>query len=788
MTMLKALLIIMALCFAAQSAAPTVIDTVLVPVKIIKLQSITPQGGDTVYDYYGKINYLLHVGDRDSLNVALDFVPVGGGNAVTPYQVTGDAGTRSLVNGINGQNAVYFRCKITGRPAAQYTARITIAADTGRIEKITDSLVSLMTTQEKVDQLHGTGTRVSPDNTRLNIPGYYMTNGPAGVGVGASGTASAFPSGAAVACTFDTALIFQMGAAIGQETWAKGKYILEAPMINMVRDPRGGRDWEMLGEDPFLAARTSVAYCLGVQSVNCIVMPKHFICNDMETNRNGPTAYSSNISDRTLREIYAMPFEYTVREAKPWSIMSAYNKVNGLYCSSNPHNLTDILKNGWGFRGFVGSDWNSIEPSTIDAANAGQDVEMPGSQFFGPTLLNAVTLNQVTMDRLNDMAKRVVRAKTWAGVIGKLGTTLTQYSSDLKSSAHQQLALQIAHETIVLVKNDTFGTESAPVLPLDKSKTVALVGPYASIARLDASGSGRTTPYMQVSPLQGLTAKLAAGKVLDSTQWQNADAVIAVLGVSGEGEGSDRITAALEPPSGQLSLVNAIVSAGKKCVVVLTGGSAAVQDAWANVPAVVVAWYPGQEQGDALADLLYGDVNPSGRLSATWPATPGQLPTFSSANSIVTYEGPDTGRGYRYYDRSNLKPLYPFGHGLSYTTFAYSNLQISPNPAYSGEDVVVSVDITNTGTIAGDEVAQLYLHENAPVFPRPVKELRGFARTTIQPGAVQTVSFTLREREFAYWDTTRNAFYAQPDAYSVMVGPSSANLPLTGTITLQSPW
>ncbi|MGB7568042.1 MAG: glycoside hydrolase family 3 C-terminal domain-containing protein [Chitinivibrionales bacterium] len=785
--MIKALFLAVILFCTAISAAPTAIDTVLVPVKIVKLQSITIQGGDTIYDYYGKINYFLSVGDQDSLNVGLDFVPVGGGSAVTPYQVTGDAGIRSFVNGINGQNSIYFRCKITGKPSAQYTARVTMTADTSRIEKITDSLVNLMTTQEKVDQLHGTGTRVSPDNTRLNIPGYYMTNGPTGVGVGASGTASAFPSPAAVACTFDTALIYQLGAALGEETWAKDKYIFEAPMINMVRDPRGGRDWEMFGEDPYLAARTSVAYCCGVQSVNCIVMPKHFICNDMETNRSGANAYSSNISERTLREIYAMPFEYTVREAKPWSIMSAYNKVNGLFCSDNAHNLTDILKTDWGFRGFVGSDWNSVQ-STVAAANAGQDLEMPGDTYFGSPLLNAVTLDQVSADRLNDMAKRVVRAKTWAGVIGKLGAAVTQYSSDLKSSAHQQLALQIARESIVLVKNEKFGTETAPVLPLDKSKTVAIVGPYANIARLDASGSGRTYPYLQVPPAQGITAKLAAGNVLDSSQWQAADAVIAVLGVSGEGEGSDRNTATLEPPSGQLALVNAIVAAGKKCVVVLTGGSAAVQDVWSNVPAVVVAWYPGEEQGDALADLLYGDVNPSGRLSATWPAAANQLPTFFSANSAVAYEGPDTGRGYRYDDRCNLKPLYPFGHGLSYSKFQYSNLRISNSPCYVGEDVVVSVDITDSGAIAGDEVAQLYVHENAPDLPRPVKELRGFARVTIAAGATRTVSFTLREREFAYWDTTRKAFYVKPDDYTVFVGPSSANLPVAGTITLQSPW
>lgn len=614
-----------------------------------------------------------------------------------------------------------------------------------------------------------------------------MTNGPAGVCVGSLTTASAFPGGSAVACTFDTALIRQMGAAIGEETWSKGNYILEAPMINLVRDPRGGRDWEMFGEDPYLAARMSVAYSLGVQSVNCIIMPKHFICNDMETNRQ---YYSSNVGERTLREIYAMPFEYTVREAKPWSIMSAYNMVNGSYCSDNAHNLTDILKTDWGFRGFVASDYNSIH-STVAAANAGQDVEMPYANYFGSALLTAVTLKQVDTLRLYDMVKRILRAKAWAGVIGKLGSAVTQYSSDLRSAAHQQLARRIADESIVVVKNEKFAAaDTVPVLPLDKSKTVALVGPYAAMARLDAGGSGKTCPYLQVALPQGISAKIPAGNVLDATQWQNADVVIAILGVSGEGEGNDRSVATLEPPTGQISLVNSIVAAGKKCVVVLTGGSAALQDAWSNVPAVVVAWYPGEEQGDALADVLYGDVNPSGKLSATWPASANQLTPFIFSNDSIPYESPDTGRGYRYFDRCKLTPLYAFGQGLSYTTFTYGNLNINHSPAYVGEDVVVSVDITNTGSIAGDEVAQLYVHENNPdaAFPRPVKELRGFARVTIAPKATQTVSFTLREREFAYWDTQKNAFYAKPDDYTIYVGPSSANLPLTGTITLQSPW
>ena len=760
------------------------------------MYSITTQGVDSTYNYYGKVQYRLRVGDRDSLNIGLDFVPVGGGTIITPWEVIGDAGIKNVVNGINGVNSIYFRCSIVGQPAAQYTARITITADTSRIEKITDSLVNLMSTQDKINQLHGSGTRQSADNTVLKIPGYYMTNGPCGVCTGSTGTASAFPSGAAMTCTFDTSVMYRLGVALGQETWSKGNYILEAPMINMVRDPRGGRDWETFGEDPYLSARLDVAYCQGVQSVNCVAMPKHFICNDMETNRQ---LYSSNISERTLREIYAMPFEYAVKDANVWSVMSAYNKINGSYCSDYSHTLTDILKTDWGFRGFVCSDWMSIK-STIAAANAGQDVEMPNATYFGTALLNAVTLGQVSQDRLNDMVKRVLRAKVWAGVVGKLGqAAVTQYSSDLKSAAHQQLALEIAHKSIVVVKNEKFGTDTVPVLPLNKNATVAIVGPYDSIARMDASQSGKTCPYYWVTPDSGLRGKLGPGKVLSSSQWQSADVVIAFLGVSGEGEGSDRSVATLEPPAGQVSLVSSILAAGKKCIVVLTGGSAAVQDAWANAPAVVVAWYPGEEQGHALADILFGDVNPSGRLSATWPASVSQLPTFSSAGNVVTYEGPDTGRGYRYYDRCNLTPLYPFGHGLSYTTFAYSNLTINPEwgaaGTFAGEDIFVSVDIQNTGTMAGDEVAQLYIHENNPLLPRPVKELRGFARVTLAPSETKTVSFTLHAREFAYFDPSATAPYApsgqfvvQPDGYTIMVGPSSANLPDSATVTLQSPW
>jgi beta-glucosidase len=614
-----------------------------------------------------------------------------------------------------------------------------------------------------------------------------MTNGPSGVCQGASGNATAFPTTIAMSCTFDTSLINRIGIALGKETYAKGKYILEGPMINMVRDPRGGRNWETFGEDPYLTAKLAVAYCKGVQSVGCVAMPKHFIANDMELNRN---TYTSNLSERTLREIYAMPFEYACKEGKAWSVMSAYNKVDSLYSSDNKHILTDLLKSGWGFRGFVCSDWNSVK-STVAAANAGQDVEMPGATYFGTGLANAVLLNQVSQTRLSDMVKRLLRTKVWANVVGKLGeSSVIQYTTDLKSAAHQQLALEAAQKSMVLVKNQKFGTETSPVLPLNKNTiaTVAVVGPYAQVARYSGAGSGKTCPYFGITPLDGIKAKLGSAKVLDSAMWRNADVVIACVGVSGEGEGADRTTLGLDPQS-QNNMISAIIAAGKKCVVVMTGGSAAVQDAWYTAPAVLIAWYPGQDQGTALADILFGDVNPSGKLSCSWPASASQLPAFSAANNTVTYEAPDTGRGYRYYDRCNLTPLFSFGYGLSYTTFQYSNLRVSPNTSgFAGDTIVVSVDITNTGSVSGDEVPQLYISENAPQLPRPVKELRGFARVTLAPAETKTVTFTLKERDFAYWDTRVNAFTAQPDMYTIMVGPSAGNLPLSAQLALKNPW
>jgi beta-glucosidase len=761
-----------------------VLDTVFVPVKIMKLESITAG----VYDYSGQVTYDIRVGLNDSLNISLDFVPVGGGTAITPYQVDGMVGTKGFleVNGIGGTNVINFRCQTTGAPTGCYTARITVVANPTRIEKTVDSLLALMTNAEKVTQLAGSGSlgsdggRDSPDVTRLGIPGYHMSNGPQQPCVGSSGNATAFASPSAMSCTFDTALIKQCGVCLAKEYWAKGKFILEGPVMTLVSDPRVGRAFETFSEDPYLGAMMAYSYVKGVQSLGVVTTCKHFVCNEVETARQ---TSSSNVCERSLREMYCMPFEYAIKDGKALAVMVAYNMVNGTYCTQNPGLLTNILKYNWGHRGYALSDWGAMH-STAAAANAGHDVELVNNTYFGTALLNAVGTGSVSQARLDDMARRILRNKIFSNVLGKLtAASRIQYAADLMSAAHKQTCLDIGHESIVLVKNDN------STLPLNATTltSIAVVGTYASTARLSGGGSGGATCALTantVTPLQGITTKVGAGKI--AATWNTAEVVVVMVGVSGEAEGSDRSTLAINNAATENTLVTNIVAAGKKCIVVVTGGSAASQDVWFNAPAVLVAWYPGENQGTALADIIFGDVNPSGRLSASWPVNNASLPTFTPTLTQIPYPSPDTGVGYRWYDRTGRTPFLAFGHGLSYTTFAYSNLRFNKNPAYAGEDVVVTATITNTGTRAGQEVAQLYLTEQAPLMKRPVKELRGFTRVTLNPAEAKDVSFKLRPREFAYYDSTAGVkrFIVQPDAYTIRVGPSSANLPLSATLTL----
>ncbi len=777
-----------------------VIDTVNVPVKIIQCTGVTGSGTTAVYSYTGRVTFDFHLGLNDSLNISLAFVPVGGGATIIPSKVSGMVGTKGFldVNGIGGTNTIDFECQITGQPAAQYTAQITINATKSVVENTVDSLLALMTQDEKILQLCGTGQlavgggRVSADNSRLGIPGYRMENGTQQPCGGSEGTyATAFAGPTAMANTFDTALMINVGAAIAEEYWAKSKYTAEAPVTTPIMDPRCGRAAETFSEDPFLSGMMGAYYIKGTNSRLCGTTEKHLICNDIETNRR---TSNSIVSERYLREIAAEPFEYCVRVGKSLGFMTAFNQVNGQYCAGNSHVQTDILKYDLGSTGFTISDWGAIaNVPTATAANAGQDVELITADKFGTTPLgSAVSTKAVSAARLDDMARRIMRNKAFSQVIGK-PFGVANYVNQLMSPAHQAICLQLGRESIVLAKNDSNW------LPLNKTtiNSVAIVGPWATNNRMSLSGSGyaicfETANY--VSWIQGITAKIGASKVITNGTWQSADAVLVFLGVNGEAENSDRPLLGISGSDATVSdaasstLVTQILAAHKKCIVVFTGGTAAKKEAWANAPSIVVAWYPGESEGTSLADVLFGDVNPSGKLSSSWPVSESSLPLWNISTLQHQYPSVDTGVGYMWYDKTGIAPFMAFGQGLSYTTYAYSNIRLNKSSAYVGEDIAVTVNIKNTGLRDGVEIPQLYISEKAPAMPRQVKLLKGFARVSLSAGASQDVSFKLTPRDFAYFDdklTNGGKFITQPDDYIIQVGPSSINLPLKATLTLQ---
>jgi beta-glucosidase len=369
--------------------------------------------------------------------------------------------------------------------------------------------------------------------------------------------------------------------------------------------------------------------------------------------------------------------------------------------------------------------------------------------------------------------RTTIRARLWAGVLG--GDTRQGYSSSINCADHKALALEAGRKSITLVKNDNH------TLPLDTNiSMVAVVGSYASAARVGGGGSSLVTPFYSVSPIDGIKNRIGAAKV--TTDWNAVQTAIVFVGVTGETEGSDRVDLGISAE--QNTLVQSIMAAGKKCIVVFTGGSAAIQGAWANAPAVIIAFYPGEEQGNAIADVIFGKYNPGGKLAVSFPIAATQLPPFDIVNGHIPYEDAGEGRGYTYYDKHNLQPLFCFGHGLSYTTFSYSNIRIFPAIAHAGDRIAVQADVTNTGTIAGDEIAQLYLGQQGAA-DRPIRQLRGFARLSLNAGETRTATFSLTERDFARWDDTQSKFVVPAGTYTIQVGASSRNLPLSASLSMQ---
>ena len=704
------------------------------------------------------------------------------------------------------------------------------------VEQRVQDLLGRMTLQEKVAMLSGADWMRTVPNERLGIPSIKMADGPLGIRswagpssetnamvAKAEVTTTAFPAGVAMAATWDTELLQSEGQAIGQEVKAVGRDMILGPTVNINRTPLWGRNFEGYGEDPYLTSRLAVAYIKGVQGEGVIATVKHFAANNQEFERHRINAI---VDERALQEIYFPAFKAAVEEASVWSVMSAYNKLNGVYCAQNSFLLKDVLRKQWGFTGFVVSDWGSTY-STADTVNAGMDVEMPGGQAMRDWLkkpeteaagngggwlvpekvLPEISSGKISPATIDDNVASILRVIFVSGQFDKPHTA----TGEIDTPEQRALARKAATESIVLLKN------AGDLLPLNPSKihSVVVIGPNAAVARTGGGGSSLVTPKYSIAPLksiqdragQSLQVSYALGVSMEGEdpskdtpvareQLRNeavsavakADAAIIVVGRSPALESEDFDIKSLDLPAGQDDLIEAVSKANKNTVVVINAGGPVVMTRWiAQVPAVLDLWYGGQEGGNAIADILFGDANPSGKLPVSFvkqwkdsPAYghyPGENLQVEYAESIYV--------GYRYFDKQKVEPLFPFGYGLSYTRFDYSDLKVSPNKVSPGKPVEVSLSVRNSGSRAGAEVVELYVHDGHSSVDRPIKELKGFSRINLAPGEIKDVHFTLDRSAMAFYSTVKKDWATEPGQFDVLVGPSSRDIRLKGSFNLE---
>lgn len=800
-----------------------------------------------------------------------------------------------------------------------------------------DDLLAQMTLDEKIAMLAGADLWHSVPVPRLGIPQFKVTDGPNGAR-GAWGSLApasvCTPVGIALGATWNPEVVEQVGRVLADEVKAKGAHILLAPTVNIHRTPIAGRNFECYSEDPFLSGMIAAAYINGIQSQGVGACIKHFVTNDQEFERN---SISSEVDERPLREIYLEPFRLAIRAANPWSVMSAYNRINGVYACEHPHTLEDILKGEWGYTGFVMSDWFGTYDDGVPAG--GLDLEMPGPARWmaAEVVKKALDSGALTEEKLNDKVRRLLTVLEKAGLFEN--PTLPP-EQGIDRPEHRAVMRDAAREAIVLLKNEG-------VLPLRGTRSIAVIGPNAARAQILGGGSSSVTPHYAVSPLEGIRRRAGesirvdaapgcfihktlpqpapetlttptggrglrlsvfagtefagdpvyvtettvvqhgwwGGGVpnapqdsfsvrlegfftpqesgrhtlgLNATGWcrlyldgslvvdhwsdadmglqktaevelqggqayevcveyywrgdphwrslmlghipphasdlmteaeeaaKNADVAVVVVGLNGEweSEGFDRVDMKL--PGAQDELIRRVCAANPNTVVVINTGSA-VEMPWADeVPAILQLWYDGQEQGNALADVLFGDVAPSGKLPTTFPVRLEDNPAYINypgEHGKVRY-GEGIFVGYRYYEKKKVTPRFPFGHGLSYTTFEYANLRLSAVRLTPNETLTVSLDVTNTGDAPGSEVVQVYVRDVHATVARPEKELKAFAKVHLDPGQTQTLAFTLNREAFWYFNTAANTWDVEPGDFEILVGASSTDIRLQARVAL----
>lgn len=660
-----------------------------------------------------------------------------------------------------------------------------------------ETILAQLTLEEKAALCTGATIWTTVAIERLGVPAMVMTDGPHGVRRSAdlaqiaaqSLPATCFPTASCLAATWDRDLVRQVGEALGQEARALGVNVLLGPGINMKRSPRCGRNFEYYSEDPFLAGELAAAFIAGVQSQGVGTSVKHFAANNQETERFRIDAL---VDERPLREIYLPAFEIAVKKGRPWTVMCAYNKLNGTYCSEHHTLLTEILKREWGFEGLVVSDWGAVH-DRVKSLQAGLDLEMPGPQ---PRRTQAVieAVRSAALDEavLDEAVRRIL------GLVFKAAETPLGGTFDVAD--HHALARKVAGEGIVLLKNNG-------LLPLRAPRRIAVIGRAAKEPYFQGGGSSHINPTQVDIPFDEVQ-KLAGDALLTYAEGYPAgpgfdqalidaavaaarDADVALLFIALpafiESEGYDRADLGLTPQ--QVALIRGVCAVQPNSVVILNSGSAVTMSEWLDGPAAVLeAWMMGQAGGGAIADVLFGKVNPSGKLAETFPCkladTPAHINFPGDAGQVRYGEGIFI--GYRYYDAKEMPVLFPFGYGLSYTSFAYSNPRLSAEVFDDVDGVTVSVDVTNTGAVAGKEVVQVYVHDRQSRLIRPPKELKGFVKVELQPGETKTVTIPLDFRAFAYYHPGYRQWITEDGEFDILIAASAADIRCTLTATLRS--
>ncbi len=626
---------------------------------------------------------------------------------------------------------------------------------------------------EAYDQLSGRGTIVgTAPNKRLGLAGIRFMDGPRGPNRRGS---TCFPVSMARGAAFDVDLEERIGRAIGYEMAAQGANFTGALCINVLRHPSWGRAQETFGEDPYHLGQMGVASMRGLQE-HVMACAKHYACNSIEESR---FFVNVKVDERTLREVYLPHFKKCVDNGVA-SIMSAYNDVNGELCSHNEHLLRDILKGDWGFEGFVISDFFYGVEDTAEAANGGLDVEMPMRRHYGKKLERAVKAQEVSESVIDEAALRIVRQKLR---FAHLEDRKDYDKSMIAGPEHAALALEAARKGTVLLKNE------GPLLPFDRGrmKSLAVIGRLAKKVNLGDKGSSVVRPPYSVTPLEGIKKLAGPGlevvyagsdKSAAARAAGEADAAVVVAGFDWrkEGEyireanlGGDREDLRLSPADEEL--IKAVADANRNVAVIIESGSAVIMESWKDeVPAVLMAWYPGMEGGTALAEILFGDISPSGKLPMVMPRSLDQLPPFDNKAREVVY---DYYHGYKLLDKNGLEPAFHFGHGLSYARFEYGKPRLSSATMDKNGEIVLAVDVTNAGEKEGEEVVQLYVGAIGSRVDRPEKELKGFARVHLEPGRTGTVTMTIRAAELAYYDVEEGEWVVESISYKAHVGGSS---------------